>query len=273
MIIHNLVDVLPHKSPFKFVDKISHQDTTLFIANKKTSELNDFFNSLNFKSQYYPLSLLIEHAAQTMFLHGYYIGKKENFWDDSYSPVGLLTGIEHAKYYDTKISYHDNLITETSPIKFNKKYLYIKVKVVIKSERTNKIIFTANINGMFLQHEKRVQEESNQLIGTYSKLQHEHLNFIDNNNKISTFNSTYWFIDGHFPQFPCIPGCFLLQGYVQSLGKKGFIKKIISVKFKNMVTPNNNYIFNTLEIKGDIYVFEIYDSNTMKICVSGSVII
>jgi 3-hydroxymyristoyl/3-hydroxydecanoyl-(acyl carrier protein) dehydratase len=126
---------------------------------------------------------------------------------------------------------------------------------------------------MFLQHEKKVQEENNQILGTYNKLQHTHLNFIDSNNKISTFNSTYWFIDGHFPQFPCIPGCFLLQGYIQSLGKKGFVKEIISVKFKNMVTPNHNYIFKTLEIKGDIYVFEIYDSITMKICVSGSVII
>ena len=65
----------------------------------------------------------------------------------------------------------------------------------------------------------------------------------------------------------------MLQAYIQSLGKEGFVKEIISVKFKNIVTPNQDYHFRTLEVEGNKYVFEIYNSETMEISLYGSLII
>ena len=260
-----LLDALPQISPFLFIDKILNKSVDTFTTSSDLYPLKKYFNKIGCISSQYPMSLLIEHAAQTMFLHGYYLGKEKRYWNYDYTPSGVLVGLENICYYDEDISYSDRLITTTCLIKNKKQIIYLNVTT--KSKQKGTIIFEGIIKGMYLNKTQSIGHK--QPIKIVNKKNSNCLKFYEKKNHLNIFSSTYWFLTGHFPELPSIPGCLLLDGYIQSCGETFSTIKIKKIKFKRLATPDNTYLYRTKEVNRGEKFFEILNATDNSICVEG----
>lgn len=247
---------LPHQFPFVFVDKVILADKERFITEKKSVIFPDSSSDYN-----YPKALFIEHAAQTMFIHGFYIGLCNNWWDESYRPVGFLTGINEANFSFEEYAKDDTLYTQTEMIRICKPMFIVKTRVWKDGD---KLLFSGVINGIFTvdaPYEKSIARTN---IGNYVDTK-----YFDHDEKGYFFNSNNWFLPGHFPDFSCYPGCLVLEGLAQTEGTNFQITNLKKIKFRKAMIPNMKYYYKKKSEEGHCFNFEIVEDGTNEICAEG----
>lgn len=247
---------LPHQFPFIFVDKVILADKERFITEKRSVIFSD-----TLENYHYPKSLLIEHAAQTMYMHGYFIGLNNEWWDNNYRPVGFLTGINEAKFYPTNYEIDELLYTQTEVIRICKPMFIVKTSVWKNGDQ---LLFSGIINGIFTNN--GCYEKSNYLCeaGNYvDKV------YFDQDEKGYYFRSNNWFLPGHFPDFSCYPGCLVLEGLAQSTKMNAQISNLKKVKFKKPMVPNMKYYYRKTSGEAQNFNFEIIEDVTNDLCAEG----
>jgi len=247
---------LPHQFPFIFVDKVILADKDRFITEKKPVI---FPNSGS--NYYYPKALLIEHAAQTMYIHGYYIGLNNKWWDEDYRPVGFLTGISEAHFSTENYEKDDSLYTQTEVIRICKPMFIVKTTIWKDGD---KLLFSGIINGIFTageSYEKSIRPtESGTFVDT---------KYFDHDEKGYFFNSNNWFLPGHFPDFSCYPGCLVLEGLAQTTGSNAQITNLKKIKFRKAMIPQMKYYYKRTSTVDHCFNFEIIEDGTNEICAEG----
>lgn len=91
-----------------------------------------------------------------------------------------------------------------------------------------------------------------------------------------------WFLDGHFPGNPVVPGvilcemmaqnsCVLIADYDETEGKTPYFTGLDKVKFRGMVRPGDEIVFvcRIKRVKKPFYFAEGKGSVNGKECVSG----
>lgn len=253
-----MVSFLPHEFPFRFVDNVILANTEQFITEKKSVIFN--VTEPNF---YYPKSLLIEHAAQTMYIHGYYIGLKNGWWNDSYRPVGFLTGINDAKFYNEKYVMNEMLFTRTEVLRICKPMFIVRSTVWKDGD---KILFSGTINGVFTENVKC----ENSVADASVELSVDRV-YCKRDEKGFYFDSNNWFLPGHFPDFSCYPGCLMLEGLAQTTKTDAQISQIKKIRFKKVMLPQNKYYYRKKQEQGAMLNFEIIEDQTNELCAEGTV--
>jgi 3-hydroxymyristoyl/3-hydroxydecanoyl-(acyl carrier protein) dehydratase len=247
---------LPHQFPFVFVDKVILAGKERFITEKKPVIFPD--STTNY---YYPNALLIEHAAQTMFIHGYYIGISNNWWDENYRPVGFLTGISDANFSSEKYEKEDTLYTQTEVIRICKPMFIVKTSIWKDGDT---LLFSGVINGIFTAgacYEKTVSAtQPGSFVDT---------KYFDCDEKGYFFNSNNWFLPGHFPDFSCYPGCLVLEGLAQTTGINAQITRLKKIKFRKAMVPQMKYYYKKTTEESHSFNFEIIEDGTNEICAEG----
>ena len=249
------VNCLPHVFPFRFVDDVLLGEKQIFVTEKKAEIFPDN------KPFHYPHALLIEHAAQTMFIHGYHIGLSEGWWGEQYNPTGFLTGLSNARFTNYEIQPQDSILTKTEVIRICRPMLIVKTTITIFGQI---VLFEGTISGIFTNevcHKKTRQdfEVSNEVDRIY----------FDRDHKGTFFNSNNWFLPGHFPDFKCYPGCLIIEGVKQSIHPNLKFSCINKARFRKVMTPDNKYYFITSLIKDNRYSFVVIENSSEAICAEG----
>jgi 3-hydroxymyristoyl/3-hydroxydecanoyl-(acyl carrier protein) dehydratase len=247
---------LPHQFPFIFVDKVVLADKERFITAKKPVIFPD--SSTNY---HYPKSLLIEHAAQTMFIHGFYIGLSNSWWNEKYRPVGFLTGISDATFSTEKYEKDDTLYTQTEVIRICKPMFIVKTSVWKDGD---KLLFSGTINGIFTTGVSYEKSLSKSHIGAFVDTK-----YFDFDEKGFFFKSNNWFLPGHFPDFSCYPGCLVLEGLIQTTNSNAQITHLKKIKFRKAMIPNMKYYYKKENNMDHCFNFKIIEDETNEICAEG----
>jgi 3-hydroxymyristoyl/3-hydroxydecanoyl-(acyl carrier protein) dehydratase len=254
--MRSITSFLPHQFPFIFVDKVILADKERFITEKRPVIFPD-----SSTGYHYPKSLLIEHAAQTMFIHGYYIGLCNNWWDESYQPVGFLTGISEANFSMEKYEKDDSLYTQTEVIRICKPMIIVKTNVWKDGDI---LLFSGIINGIFTSNCNYEKSSTHSNIGKYVDTK-----YFDHDEKGYFFNSNNWFLPGHFPEFSCYPGCLVLEGLAQTTGINAQITNLKKIKFRKAMVPDMKYYYKKKTEEDHSFNFEIIEDGTNEICAEG----
>lgn len=249
--------ILPHKDPFLFVDNIVEYKSESVTTKKKLTEIEfDYYVVNKSNIRRYPPLLLIEHGAQSMLLHGYFLGIELGFWGEDYHILSILTKLKDMQFFDVLIEPNETIYTVTKFVKrFSHKHLLGRVEIYNESQTLlckgllQGIRAENDISNLFSSSRVKENNSSN------TNMHFDFLNAIDS----KSFDSTFWFLKGHFPQLPCIPGCIALSGLSQSIGRN--IKKINEAKFKKIMTPNNVYIYDYTQLTADTYTFRFVSGN------------
>ena len=252
----SMTSFLPHQFPFVFVDKVILAENERFITEKKPVIFSD-----PTESYHYPKALLIEHAAQTMYIHGYYIGLYNEWWDENYRPVGFLTGINEAHFYPVNYEKDETLYTQTEVIRICKPMFIVKTTVWKDGDEK---LFTGTINGIFtnnLSYEKRQSD--------FKAASHVDKIYFDKDEKGYFFSSNNWFLPGHFPDFSCYPGCLVLEGLAQTTNVNAQITNLKKIKFKKAMLPNMKYYYRKKSDEPLNFNFEIIEEETNDLCAEG----
>jgi 3-hydroxymyristoyl/3-hydroxydecanoyl-(acyl carrier protein) dehydratase len=247
---------LPHQFPFVFVDKVILADKERFITEKKPVIFSDPSTGYH-----YPKALLIEHAAQTMYIHGFYIGLLNNWWDESYRPVGFLTGISEATFSSEAYNPDDSLYTQTEVIRICKPMFIVKTSVWKDGDI---LLFSGVINGIFTANEGYEKTTTFTQAGRFVDTK-----YFDSDEKGYFFNSNNWFLPGHFPDFSCYPGCLVLEGLAQTSGTNAQITNLKKIKFRKAMTPKMKYYYKKKNDENHSFNFEIIEDGTNEICAEG----
>jgi 3-hydroxymyristoyl/3-hydroxydecanoyl-(acyl carrier protein) dehydratase len=263
--------VLPHRHPFIFVDELVHFDMQTAISFKILEPDNFQFYQMNHQEAVvYPKILLFEHAYQTMFLQGYYLGIAKKVWGQEYQPFGLATDMYGFKFENIRLDAGEKVITVSKLIR-HVKNCYIIVQTEIFKEN-GELAASGECRGIF------IKERLDELFGRRKFDQAEkndggkpHFSYCDEDNK-EYFKSTNWFLNGHFPQFPCIPGCLLIQGLLQSTGYIS-IKEVRKIKFKKAASPFKKYRYHYEIHPDNICNFRIMEEIDQEVAVEGCILV
>lgn len=254
--MNGMTSFLPHQFPFVFVDKIILADKERFITEKKSIIFSDTQSTYH-----YPKSLLIEHAAQTMYMHGYYIGLNSDWWDKNYRPVGFLTGINEAKFFPVSYEKDELLYTQTEVIRICKPMFIVKTSVW---KNGNQLLFSGVINGIFTKNNGYEKTNYDYSPGNYvDKV------YYSKDEKGYYFSSNNWFLPGHFPDFSCYPACLVLEGLAQSTQTNAQISNLKKIRFKKAMIPNMKYYYRKTSEEGLSFNFEIIEDGTNELCAEG----
>lgn len=249
-----MVKCLPHSFPFRFVDDVLFGDENIFVTEKKA----EIFKGKPF---HYPPALLIEHAAQTMFVHGYHIGLSQNWWDSRYQPTGFLTGLSNTQFNNVEIKPGDYILTKTEVVRICRPMLIVKTTISIYGQI---VLFEGIINGVFTEG----------LARPMFTIPYETVEQVDNvyfkeDSKGTHFSSNNWFLPGHFPDFKCYPGCLMLEAAKQSIHPDLNFSKIKKARFKKVMTPDDKYYINTTHVNDNVYSFQVIEDSSEAICADG----
>ena len=259
-----MINVLPHGQLFTFVDRVELSSQDKFTTLKDTSFVEELICTKDLPDGY-PVCLMIEHCAQTMFIHGYYIGLHRGWWDSDYKPIGLLTEISNFKFLTNYIPIGQKLKTETILKKVRPNIIFIDTVVTLDGN----VLAEGGAKGVFLK-EHNVKVTDDELSYSASNCKDKNFHFYKKSGETTSFESTYWFLPHHFPEFPCIPGCLLLEGFAQSLGRD-VIRSIKKVRFRKAATPDQEYKYRILSISSEEneYRFEIVGTKTNECHIEG----
>jgi len=242
--VRNVVvsDILPHRPPFVFVDSAQLIGRDSLVASKKIREEDfDFYKHDNSGRPYsYPREMLIEHAAQSMMLLGHHYGRDIGWLPEGYSSIGLLTTIEDFSFNSIPIRPGDEVVTRVD-VGFEKRALYyIGVKARIQVRES--VAAEGTICGMFLtgQYDRLFENLGEYRVSLEGGVSRPNFSFVDRLNPLY-FDSTYWFLKGHFPGSPCIPGCMFLRGVNELADSKKKIRRVVRAKFKKIAVPHRRY--------------------------------
>lgn len=263
--------VLPHRRPFIFVDELVHFDMQTAISFKILEADNfQFYQSDHQEAAVYPKILLFEHAYQTMFLQGYYLGIAKKVWGQEYKPFGLATDMHGFRFENIELNAGEKIITVSNLIRHVKNYYIIVQSQMFKEN--GELAASGECRGIFIK--ERLDEFFKR-----GKLDHvrknnggkQHFLYCDEENK-GYFKSTNWFLRGHFPEFPCIPGCLLIQGLLQNVGCSD-IKEVRKIKFKKAASPFKRYQYLYEMHPDNICDFRVIEETDQEVVVQGSIFI
>jgi len=263
--------ILPHRHPFIFVDELVHFDMQTAISSKVLEAENfQFYQSNHQAAVGYPKILLFEHAYQTMFLQGYYLGIAKKVWGQEYKPFGLATDMYGFRFENIELNAGEKIITISKLVR-HVKNCYIIVQAEIY-KGNGELAAAGECRGIFIKErldkffETRRQEGGNTNIREMA-----HFLYCDEGDK-GYFKSTNWFLSGHFPEFPCIPGCLLIQGLLQNAGY-AHIREVRKIKFKRAASPFKRYRYFYESHPDGICDFRIIEEIDQDVAVEGSILV
>ncbi len=262
-------EILPHRPPFVFVDKAALLGRDSLLSSKEVSvEDFDFYKPDHSGKPYcYPREILIEHAAQSMMLLGHHYGRDIGWLPEGYSSIGLLTTIEDFMFNDIPIQAGDEVITRVD-VGFEKRSLYyIGVKARIHVREC--LAAEGTLCGMFLtgQYDRLFENLGEFRVSPGREIVQPHFSFVDRAHP-SLFNSTYWFLKGHFPGSPCIPGCMFLRGVNELADSTKKIRKVVRAKFKKIAVPHRRYRYE-IRRDGDRVAFSVLETESGEVHAKG----
>jgi len=262
-------EILPHRHPFVFADRARLVARESLWAAKRVDEADfEFYKPDSSGEDYsYPREILIEHAAQSMMLLGHHYGRDIGWLPDGYKSIGLLTTVEDFYFTGLDIRPGDEVITSVE-VTIEKRALYylgararISVGEMQAAEGT--------ICGMFLsgQYDSLFGALGEFRPESSSQAGHPHFSFVDPEDK-GLYGSSYWYLKGHFPGSPCIPGCTFIRGVVELVDPSMKLKRVVRAKFKKIAVPHSRYRY---EIKrdGDRVAFSILESKSGELHAKG----
>jgi 3-hydroxymyristoyl/3-hydroxydecanoyl-(acyl carrier protein) dehydratase len=266
----SIQEILPHRPPFIFVDEARRLGMeSLEAAKRIKAEEFKFYRPDKTQGEYcYPREILVEHAAQTMMVLGHHYGRDIGWLPESYKSIGLLTTIEDFVFHDIEIRPGDEVRTRVD-VELEKRALYY-IKVGVSIRLGDARAAEGSMCGVFL---------TGQYDDLYGRLppfrtkpgasdEHPHFSFIDPEAPVH-FASSYWFLQGHFPGSPCIPGCMFLRGVNELADPSKRIRRIVRAKFKKIAIPHKRYRYD-LRREGDLVQFSVLESESGELHAKGT---
>lgn len=266
--IVDISGILPHRRPFVFVDRARLVAPESLWAVKRIDEADfEFFRPDSRSVSYtYPREILLEHAAQSMMLLGHHYGRDIGWLPDGYKSIGLLTTVEDFTFFGLDIRPGDEVVTEVD-VTIEKRALYylgVRARISVGGE----LAAEGSVCGMFLTGQ---YDDLFGSIGEFRPLSasdHPHFSFVDRNDR-SLYDSSYWYLKGHFPGSPCIPGCTFIRGVVELADPSLELRRIVRAKFKKIAVPHKRYRYK-IERSGGNVSFSIVDAQSGELHARGA---
>lgn len=253
-------EILPHRHPFVFVDRAELIAPESLLAAKRVDERDfEFYAPDASGSDYsYPREMLLEHAAQSMMLLGHHYGRDIGWLPEGYRSIGLLTTVEDFAFDGVDIRPGDEVITrvEVSIEKRALYYLGVRARISVGDRRAAE----GTICGMFLtgQYDSLFDGLGEFRAEPASRGDHPNFSFVDPEDR-GLYGSSYWYLKGHFPGSPCIPGCTFIRGACELADPSARIRRIVRVKFKKIAVPHRRYRYE-IDRDGDRVSFSVREA-------------
>ena len=262
----DLPRVLPHQAPFKFVDRvIDVEDDTIVTDRLLTEEEFSQYGRPNGESGTYPHTLLIEHAAQSFFLLAFHLAVESGKWQPDYRPTGFLTSLKHFRMPEIELRPGMRVVTTCTCQKQVKDYMYGKVTFSLPD---GTVIAEGEGSGIF--SEEATCTEEPQVPTVVDPEARDHFDFRSRDPERPDFETTGWFYRGHFPTFPCVPGCLMLESLAQQAGESPMrIKEIHSATFRRIMLPGEHFTIELSEDREDSTSFVVKERETGDLCCKG----
>ncbi len=267
--ILEISEILPHRRPFVFVDKARLTAPESLWAAKRVDEADfEFYEPDSTGSGYsYPREILVEHAAQSMMLLGHHYGRDIGWLPEGYKSIGLLTTVEDFAFDGLDIFPGDEVVTEVE-VTIEKRALYylgVRARISVGGKRAAE----GTICGMFLtgQYDSLFGELGEFRAESRSEGAHPHFSFVDREDR-SLYGSSYWYLQGHFPGSPCIPGCTFIRGACELADPRARVRRIVRAKFKKIAVPHKRYRYE-ISRDGDRVSFAVLESRSGELHAKG----